>query len=159
MEDCSNCNYSQIHSQNKYGIRMYNTKNNKKCNSCHDITLTKEHKHKIHSNDCYSHNNSHKRNSHSHEYDHNCNGCNSYNNYYSNKPRRRHRHNTTHDFTNTNGLVSDHCFCHKYKLTGHYHSRKCCYQDLKSYYSGIIEDESTKKCVPNKMCKYYNSYY
>jgi len=141
MENCSNCNYTQSHSHNK-----------KKYNSSHEITLTKEHK-----GYCNDDSVSEKNNDKHHK--HNCKECNPHNNYYSNRPRRRHRHNTTHNFKNTNGLVSDHCFCHKYKLTGHYHSRKCCYQDLNSYYSGIIEDESTKKCVPNKMCKYYNSYY
>lgn len=163
MDDCSKCNYNEIKSQNKYGLKMSNKTNiKKKCNSCHEITHTKEHKH-INScyDDCYSHNHSHKRNIHNdfHEYGYNCKGCNPYNNYYSNRPRRRHRHKTTHDFTNTHGLVSDHCFCHKYKLTNHFHSRKCCYQDIYSYYAGIIEDETTKKCIPNPKCKYYNSYY
>ena len=153
MYECNKCNHIKIQNKTK-----------KKCNNCHEITHTKEHNHKSYCFDgCYPYDHCHNanicNNFYVHKHSINCKGCNTYCNYYSNNPRRRHRHKTTHDFTNTHGLVSDHCFCHKYKLTGYFHSRKCCYQDLCVYYSGIIEDESTKKCVPNPKCKYYYSYY
>lgn len=163
MDDCTKCSHNHIKTQNKHRPKMSKKKIlKKKCTGCHEIYDFKNHKNNDYCyDDCYSHKYSHNLSKNdpydNHEYGINCKECN-HNNYHLNKPRRRHRHNTTHDFTNTHGLISDHCFCHKYKLTGHFHSRKCCYQDLSVYYSGIIEDESTKKCVPNPKCKYYYSY-
>lgn len=152
MNNCIKCIHSDSDIRNKL-----KKSNRKKLCTDHEIHNSKKYIHKnTYHNPC---NYNGCDQSYIHGYKPNCRECNSYDNYYSRRPRRRHRHKTTHDFTNTHGLVSDHCFCHKYKLTGHFHSRKCCYQDLSTYYSGIIEDESTKICVPNQMCKYYYSYY
>ena len=59
-------------------------------------------------------------------------------------------------FTNTHGLISDHCLCLRSHTKEHIHNRKCCYQNSAQYFSGIIDYGSvSQKCAPNVHCKHY----
>lgn len=171
MDSCKKCNTNSVNRKHALVVkdRYHDQKNScNKSGKCHDYAHN-DHIHcddRIHYDRKYDqelkNTNPHGLIKHDSSH-HNCcynedyngrHGCSNYNNYY--KPRRRHRHRNTHDYTNTHGLISDHCYCHKYKIKDHIHSRNCCYQDLATYYAGTIEDQDKISfCNPNPNCKYY----
>ena len=160
-------NHSDHHHQHKHSNNhhehihhKYPTHQHKHSNSHHEHI---HHKYPTHQHKCNYSDHRYPKNYYSHQHHldyHSEFGCNHTKDIYYPKLNCRRKYKGRipkfNYFTNTHGLISDHCLCLRSHTNEHIHDRKCCYQNSAKYYAGTIDYGSvSQKCAPNVHCKHY----